>query len=431
MTTTTEPTTSSRREKVAGVLRGSGGVAIAIVVMNIATYGFQMVAARLLGPAQYGGVASLMALLMVVAVAQLGLQAVGARRVAGDPDQVHHIERVMMRATYRVAAGLALLLLVLAPLVKHLLRLDSITPALLIAVAAVPSTIMGGQSGIVQGERRWLPLGMIYLSMGVTRLVVGSAFLVWRNTEGSAMAGVTLALFAPAAVGWWVLRGSRGDDSSAPDRSHHLRPVLREVGVSSQALLAFFVLSNIDIVVARNVLDSHQAGLYAGGLIVTKAVLFLPQFVVIIAFPSMSTASERQRAVLRSLAAGVSVGAASVLATWLLSDLAVVFVGGDNYTDVRSRLWVFALLGTLLALLQMLTYSVLARQGTRSGYLIWVAVVALVLGTMTASTLTGMVVIVIAVDATLVTVLLALSIYRMRVDPVEPAQTAEPLVDLA
>ena len=48
------------------------------------------------------------------------------------------------------------------------------------------------------------------------------------------------------------------------------------------------------MIVARNVLTDHDAGLYAGGLILTKAVLFLPQFVVVIAFPSMSTVDERR-----------------------------------------------------------------------------------------------------------------------------------------
>ena len=43
---------------------------------------------------------------------------------------------------------------------------------------------------------------------------------------------------------------------------------------------------------ARSVLDSHDSGLYAAGLIVTRAVMFLPQFVVVVAFPSMSTASQ-------------------------------------------------------------------------------------------------------------------------------------------
>ena len=64
------------------LLRSSAGIAIAMAVMNVATYAFQMIAARLLGPTQYGAVASLMALLMVVAVLQLGLQATGARRIS-------------------------------------------------------------------------------------------------------------------------------------------------------------------------------------------------------------------------------------------------------------------------------------------------------------------------------------------------------------
>ena len=85
--------------------------------------------------------------------------------------------------------------------------------------------------------------------------------------------------------------------------------MIRESILNSSVLLAFFALSNADIVVARNVLDEHDAGLYAGGLILTKAVLFLPQFVVVIAFPSMSTSSERRRALTLSLSLVAVLGA--------------------------------------------------------------------------------------------------------------------------
>jgi O-antigen/teichoic acid export membrane protein len=408
------------RGRVTGLLRGSGGVAVAIVTMNVATYGFQMVAARLLGPAQYGRVASLMALLLVVAVAQLGLQAVGARRVAADPGQVEHIERVVMRVAVWVALGLGLAILVLSPLIWRLLRLDTIVPALFIALAAVPSTLAGGQAGILQGQRRWPALGLLYLSMGVSRLVIATAFLAWRPTEGSAMAGVAVALFVPVVVGHAALRRGRTTNGSTHDASHHLSPVLRELVRSSQALLAFFVLSNVDIVVARNVLDGHQAGLYAGGLILTKAVLFLPQFVVIITFPSMSAVGERRRALLHSLVAVLVVGVVSVCGALVLSDLAMIFVGGDDYADVKSKLWAFAVLGTLLALLQMLVYSVLAREGARSAWLVWVAVAVLVTGSLMTSSLTGLVTVVIAVDAVLASALLVVSLHRVRDDAEAP-----------
>lgn len=424
MTTTTRGRTAPpSRGRLADLLRGNAAVAVAIMVTNVATYGFQMVAARVLGPAQYGGVAGLMAMLLIIGVAQLGLQAVAARRVSADPDQVGHIEDVMRQVTYRVAGGLALLLLVASPLVWRVLRLDSIAPALLLALAAIPLTIFGAQTGILQGERRWLPLGVVFLAMGVSRLLIGSAFIVWRPTEGAAMAGVTAALFVPVTVGWWLLRRGRATRDRTHNGEHHLRPVMREALISSQALLAFFVLSNADIVVARNVLDNHDAGLYAGGLILTKAVLFLPQFVVVIAFPAMSTASERRRALLRSLTIVLGLGAVSILGALLLSDLAMIFVGGDDYTDVKSRLWMFALLGTCLAALQMLVYSVLARRSTRTSYLVWGAVVALVVGALLAHSLDALVATVTAVDAVLLAVLLGLSLHHMRDDQSAPAAT--------
>ena len=125
--------------------------------------------------------------------------------------------------------------------------------------------------------------------------------------------------------------------------------------------------------VARNVLDEHDAGLYAGGLILTKAVLFLPQFVIVTAFPAMSTPGERRRALVRSLAMVLALGVVCTLGALLLSDVAMIFIGGAEYADVEDRIWLFAILGTLLAMLQLLVYAVLARQGGRSTALFWVA----------------------------------------------------------
>lgn len=409
------------------LLRSSAGIAVAMGVMNVATYAFQMIAARLLGPTEYGAVASLMALLMVVAVLQLGLQATGARRISAEPEHVAQIEREVLRVTYRAALALGLLMLVLAPVVHRVLRLDSVLPAVLLALAAVPLTVMGGQAGVLQGERRWLPLAGVYLSMGIPRVVVGTVCIVVAPTETAAMLGVALAMFAPAVFGWLALRrpGTHVRDEERHSDSHAARPVAVETATASLALLAFFVLSNLDIVVARNVLDSHDAGLYAAGLILTKAVLFLPQFVVVVAFPAMSTPAERRRALLRSLAAVAALGVVSTLGAWLLSPLAMVFVGGEEYADVESRLWVFAVLGTLLAMLQLLVYSVLARRGTRTTYLIWLAVVAMVVLALTVEHLGTLALVVVSVDAVLFLVLLGISLWRLK-EPVEETDGSEP-----
>ena len=51
-------------------------------IMNVATYGFQMVAARALGPQDFGAFAALMNLMLVVSVMSLAVQATAARRIS-------------------------------------------------------------------------------------------------------------------------------------------------------------------------------------------------------------------------------------------------------------------------------------------------------------------------------------------------------------
>jgi O-antigen/teichoic acid export membrane protein len=161
----------------------------------------------------------------------------------------------------------------------------------------------------------------------------------------------------------------------------------------------------VDLIVARHTLDSHDAGLYAAGLILAKAVLFLPQFVSIVAFPSMASGDSPRTFVLAVGSVAV-LGAVATAGTALLPGLALVFVGGSEYDDVRSRLWIFAVLGTLLACLMMVVYALLARAGQRSVYLTWVALAAIVGFGLTAHTVPGLLTVVIAVDAVLALVLL-------------------------
>ncbi|WP_312855848.1 lipopolysaccharide biosynthesis protein [Nocardioides stalactiti] len=405
---------SGTGHRVLRLLRSSAGIAIAMAVMNVGTYAFQMVAARLLGPSQYGAVAGMMALLMVLSVVQLGIQATAARRIAAAPEDVAAIEDTVLTATWRAALVLGAIAVAASPLVWWLLRLDGLLPAVLLGLCVVPVTVMGGQAGVLQGERRWLPLSLVYLSVGVPRVLIGGACLAISATEASAMAGVLVASWLPVLIGTWALRGRRTDAVVTAHDREVRRDVRRETAGSSFALLAFVALSNLDVVVARNVLDEHQAGLYAGGLIVTKAVLFLPQFAVVILFPSMSTAGESRAAVLRGLAFLTGLGAACVGGTYLLSSLALVFIGGDEYGEVQDKLWLFAVLGGLLSVLQLLVYAGLAKRGRWTKYLVSVGVLALVGGGSLAATVTELAVTVAVVDVVVVALLVALQVFRGR-----------------
>ena len=377
-------------------------------VMNVATYGFTIVAARLLGPRDYGAFAALMGLLIVLNVSSLALQATAARRIAATPGNVHQIEAVILRVGLQASLGMGALCLVLSPVIDRVVRLDSIGTAVLIAFAAAPLTLMGAQAGILQGERRWVPLALIYLGAGVPRLLIGTAMILWRPTEFAALLGVAIAAYVPVVVGWLALRHPR--EPGEHSEEHSISALWRETFHNSNALFAFFALSNVDILVARNVLDEHQAGLYAGGLILVKAVLFLPQFVVVLAFPSMSEASAARATLFKSLAVVVLLGALTSAGAAVLSGLAVIFVGGHQYASIQDDLWLFALLGTVLSMLQLLIYSVLARQARRAVLLVWGALAAVVVVGQLADSVNGLMVLVLGVDLVLLAALLGVAV---------------------
>ena len=233
---------------------------------------------------------------MILGVLQLGLQATAARRISADPGQIGQIERGILQVTHRAALLLGGLTVLLSPFVMVLLRLEDLAPALILAATVVPMTIMGGHAGILQGERRWGPLAALYLAAGVPRLLVGTALVMIEPTATAAMGGVAVAACV-AGARRLVGACARPGPARPPSEDHFARrdrPGGRCATPTPAGVLR--AVSNIDVVVARDVLDEHDAGLYAGGLILTKAVLFLPQFVVVLAFPSMARpASARRR----------------------------------------------------------------------------------------------------------------------------------------
>ena len=389
-------------------LRSGAVIAIAIGIMNVATYGYTVLVAHTIGKEPYGAFSALMGALLVISVLSLGLQATGARRIAAEPDQVVAIERVVLGVGLRSALVLGAVCLLLAPVLNAVLHLHSLPTALLVGVAAIPLTYMGAQAGVLQGERRWFLLSLIYLTQGLGRLFFGLALIVFWPTEFAAMAGVALGCWLPVIIGALALARPRTDVPHS--EGHPGLELIREVGHSSQALLAFFALSNADILVARATMSDSEAGLYAAGLIMAKAILFLPQFVVVIAFPSMSKAETSRRTLLMALGLSATLGAMGVLANLALPELALLFVGGKDFEAIGDDLWKFAIVGTLLAMIQLLVYSALARRQGRAVIMIWTALVVLVAAAVTADTATSLVLIVATIDGVLWLCLLAVAL---------------------
>ncbi|WP_293785716.1 lipopolysaccharide biosynthesis protein [uncultured Aeromicrobium sp.] len=382
-------------------------VAAAMMVMNVVTYGFNLVAARLLIPAEFGAVTALLSIILVANVVSLGLQATIARRLSvAPPADRPAIIGAASRVTWSVSLGVGVVVASGTVVMTPLLRLDSPVPVLLCGAMIVPLTVMGAQAGVAQGTERWHKLSAIYLGNGFGRLIGGCTGIVLMPTATGAMLGLAIGAWLPVIAGLGLLR-VRGEHDD-------VRLLLTETAGSAFALLSYFVLSNADALIARNLFDPHDSGLYAAGLILTKATLFLPQFVSVVFFPTLSR-DETHRSRLLAAASVALLGACVIGGSLLAPQLALALVGGPQYAEIVDALWLFALSGSFLALAHMLVFDALARRAKGATGLIWATLAILVtLAYSLDVETTGLVLIVAGCSGTLCALLLALPVLTER-----------------
>lgn len=351
--------------------RAATVVGAGMVGMNGLAYAFTLAAAHVLGPTDFGVVAALLGVILVANVGSLTIQATAARRLAtSPPDAVAAVRRDVLATGRGLSLAVGLVMLVAVPLLDKGLQLDDWLATAMVVPTCAALTMMGAYAGIVQGERRWTPLAAIYLSMGVGRVLAGGVALALDASARSAMVGVAVASLVPLLVGWLVCSA----DGEARGGSH--QSLIAELWRNGHTLLAFFSFTNLDVLLARHLFSHHDAGIYAGGAIVTKACLFLPTFVLVVAFPSMA-ADRSGRAWFRPMLLVLALGACAVVAALLLPGLAESFAGGHEYVGLGQVAWVFALEGTLFAAVQILVYDTIAGQ-SHAGSVLWIGVLGAV-----------------------------------------------------
>lgn len=360
---------SSRRDSLAShtVL-----VAGALGIAQIAAYAVSVVAARALGPDGFGVLAALLGILLIGSVLAMGIQAVAARRlVQVDPASRDGAARSMLRDGLIGGGAVALGTLAMSPLLVWLLRLDGWGALLLAAATLIPITWAGAQYGVAQGRESYGRLATVYAIVGLGRGIGGVVGALVTGSPLGTMAGLALGTAAGAVVGRIVVAPL----AAAP--RERLEGFFGESAHATHALLALFVLTNIDVLLARALLTADEAGIYGVGAVIAKVAFWLPQFVGVVAFPRFADA-RRGRATVISLLAVAMIGALVVAGTALLPGLVVAFVGGAAYVSLVPLAWLFAAIGATFALAQALLLTRLAIDDRRAVIAVWGAAVILV-----------------------------------------------------
>lgn len=389
-------------------------VAGALGLAQVAAYGVSVIAARALGPQRFGIVAALLGILLIGNVVALGIQAVAARRLV----HIAHAQQgssgaALLRAGLVGGLGVAAATILVSPALMWLLELDSWPLLLIVALTFVPLTWAGAMYGVAQGRESYGRLAAAYALVGVGRGIGGVAGALLTSSVGGTIIGIAVgtalgAIAARVAVAPLVAQR----DTVA---THPLSGTFSESAHATHALLALYVLTTIDVLIARALLGPTDAGLYGVGAIIAKIAFWLPQFVGVVAFPRFAD-GRRARATALSLLAVAGIGLLVTLATAALPSLVVGAAGGAQYAALQPVAWLFAAAGAMFAIAQALLLTRLAIDDRLAVIAVWLAVGLLVaLATwVLPHTVTGLVTSALAAGSALALAGLAVTVRELR-----------------
>lgn len=351
--------------------RGLAGVTAAGWLGNILSYLLLLAAARRLGNLDYAELVTLFNLLLIGSIPSFALQAVAARRMATG--QAHGL----WQAGLAIGFGAALLIAVASPLLVAFLHLPGAAGSLLVAVSMPGTALQGLCQGVVQGEQRFAGLAGATFAGIAGKSAAGLIGLLAGGTATVTMTAIAVGVSLAAALSVLALPELRHRSSA---RLGELGPLIAECGHASHAYGVFLLLSVSDVLLARHVLPASTAAVYAAGSVLTKASLWFPQSIANVLFASLADRDRHHRVFGRAVAAIAGLAAVLSLASWLLGRLVAAVVGGNRYPQLAPDVWLFALLGGCLAIMQFSLVAGLAIRSVSVTALIWLSVAAEAVG---------------------------------------------------
>jgi O-antigen/teichoic acid export membrane protein len=336
-------------------------VLIGVGALNIGNAAFHLLSARLLGPAQYAEVVSLVAAQGLIALPFGGVQYAVARFVAddatrGDALAVASFVRRALIGTAILSLTVTAAMTLASPLLEDAFGVQKLLPVVLTGLYMLPALAVPTVSGIAQGLQRF---GLISASLiaGAGSRVVIILLLIPLGLGVGGVMGATfvagfIALIPVAPLMWsWLRRPAPANKGPSN------RVVIRYVAPVVCGTLAITSLTTADLIVAKVALSSHDAGIYGAASLVGRLLLYLPMTIATVLLPKVTSRAAMQADTDEILHASLAVTALfSLCGTALLvaiPRLVIDVTFGSKYDGAIPLIGLFGLAMTAYALVNV------------------------------------------------------------------------------
>ncbi len=335
------------------------------LVAGVGGFVYHAIAGRILGPAVYGEVASLIALYAVGGVVNLILILVLARYSAqliatGNESGLRYL---VLRSTVVLAPPAVLWVAVSAVLAlpaEAFLNLRSPVPVIWLGLAIAVFWYAAIPRGVLQGTQHFTALSA-NLSL---EMVVRTGLLFVLLELGLSVTGSMIAVLAGIAFAYLLGMSGLRHILAVPGERVPLRSMAGFALTAAAGTLGVLLLYNLDVILAKHYLNGHDAGIYGGLNKIGTILYFLTLSVSQVLFPRVVEAVARNNhpARLLVLSAGILclLGAGALLVFLVAPGLIVNVLFTKTFQDATPYVFRIGVVGLGISLTNLLVQFLMA-----------------------------------------------------------------------
>jgi O-antigen/teichoic acid export membrane protein len=351
-------------------IRHSAVLTLTTVAASLISAIYVSLVGRMLGPARYAVVASLLSLAAFFMLA-LGPLETGIAKFAANfhgEGARGKLATLIYGTLRRLAAALGIfvvLWLPLVPLVRRWLRIESVGVLLAFAAFVLLWFLISVPRGTMRGDHRFFAVGMNQTAESVLRLAAGLLLLRLGLGPTGALLGYAAGVGAALAIAMWQMR----DLGAEPRTPIDMR---RLYAFSVPLLLAYFYfqfVTTADMLVAKRFLPPRDAGVYGAASTLARLLYVASAPVLQVLFSRINALHAQRRSsgevtlgVLLTLTAGMGL---SNLVPWFWGERLMTLIFGPAYAGGGAILGLLWAATAVLVVESAIVFSFLGVERTR------------------------------------------------------------------
>lgn len=381
-------------------------------------YIYHFVMGRLLGPSNYGELATLFSLIGILGIlpSSINLAIIKYVSSASSKEEAEGIINWLNKKVFLFALAFSFILFIATPPLASFLKIDNYFSVVITSIVFLFGLPTFLNRSILQGLLRFHQMVVSLLVENSVKLVLGIILVYLGFSISGAMGALGVASF----IGWWLSRNAVKDylDIKLQNKPKLKSLFSYSVPVMIQSV-AMTSLYSSDLILVKHFFPSHETGIYAAISILGKIIFFGAGPISAVMFPIVAQRKTRgenyQKIFKYSFLLTFVLSSVILTLYWLMPEIAIKLLPGSLYLEGANLLVWFGIFMTFYTLASLFINYHLSMGRTTSIILpVIAAVVQIVSIWLYHSSLIMVIFISITVTALLLISLLIYSIYGNR-----------------